>query len=76
MSQPSAKTLRKWRRFLADERAEASVYRDLAGRRTGEDREILLALADAEARHEAHWLELLGDQVGRASCRERVYRSV
>jgi len=66
MSQPSAKSLRKWRRFLADERAEASVYRDLAGRRTGEDREILLALADAEARHEAHWLELLGDQVGRA----------
>jgi len=66
MSQPSAKSLRKWRRFLADERAEASVYRDLAGRRTGEDREILLALAEAEARHEAHWLELLGDQVGRA----------
>jgi len=65
MSQPSAKSVRKWRRFLADERAEASVYRDLAGRRTGEDREILLALADAEARHEAHWLALLGDQVGR-----------
>jgi len=65
MSQPSAKTLRKWRRFLADERAEASVYRDLAGRRTGEDREILLALAEAEARHEAHWLALLGDRVGK-----------
>jgi len=62
---PSSKSLRKWRRFLADERAEAAVYRDLAGRRTGEDREILLALADAEARHEAHWLALLGDQVGR-----------
>jgi VIT1/CCC1 family predicted Fe2+/Mn2+ transporter len=41
------------------------VYRDLAGRREGEEREILLALADAERRHEQHWLDLLGDQVGR-----------
>ena len=64
MTAPSNASLRKWRRFLADERAEAAVYRDLAGRRTGEEREILLALADAEARHEAHWLDLLGDQVG------------
>lgn len=56
--------VRRWRRNLADERAEAAVYRDLASRRTGEEREILLALADAERRHEAHWLELLGDQVG------------
>ena len=62
----SPKSLRKWRRYLADERAEAAVYRDLAGRREGEEREILLALADAEARHEAHWLALLGDDVGRA----------
>jgi VIT1/CCC1 family predicted Fe2+/Mn2+ transporter len=61
----SRASLRKWRRFLADERAEAAVYRDLAGRREGEEREILLALADAEARHEAHWLALLGDQVGK-----------
>lgn len=64
MTSPSPSSLRKWRRFLADERAEAAVYRDLAGRRSGEEREILLALADAEARHEAHWLALLGDQVG------------
>ena len=64
MTAPTPASLRKWRRFLADERAEAAVYRDLAGRRTGEEREILLALADAEARHEAHWLALLGDQVG------------
>lgn len=40
------------------------MYRDLAGRRTGEEREILLALAEAEGRHEAHWRELLGDDVG------------
>ncbi len=40
------------------------MYRDLASRRTGEERAILLALADAEKRHETHWLELLGDRVG------------
>jgi len=57
--------IRRWRRHLADERAEAAVYRDLAGRRTGEEREILLGLAEAEGRHEAHWLTLLGPHVGR-----------
>ena len=62
---PDQAALRKWRRFLADERAEEAVYRDLASRRTGEEREILLALADAEQRHQQHWLELLGEQVGR-----------
>jgi VIT1/CCC1 family predicted Fe2+/Mn2+ transporter len=65
VSTPAPSTIRRWRKYLADERAEAAVYRDLAGRRTGEEREILLALAEAEARHEAHWLALLGDQVGR-----------
>lgn len=67
--------LRRWRRNLADERAEAAVYRDLASRRDGEERDILLALAEAERRHEAHWLELLGDQVGapaRGAARTRV----
>ncbi|MBX3095190.1 MAG: VIT1/CCC1 transporter family protein [Cryobacterium sp.] len=57
--------LRRWRRYLAAERAEGAVYRDLASRRTGEEREILLALADAERRHEQHWLDLLGDDVGK-----------
>jgi len=61
----SPASIRRWRKYLAEERAEAAVYRDLAGRRTGEEREILLALAEAEARHEAHWLALLGDAVGR-----------
>lgn len=41
------------------------MYRDLAGRREGEEREILLALAEAERRHEQHWVDLLGDQAGR-----------
>jgi len=72
---PTTADVRRWRRYLADERAEAAVYRDLAGRRTGEEREILLALAEAEGRHERHWLELLGDRVGapmRGDLRTRV----
>ncbi len=56
--------LRRWRRRLADERAEASVYRNLARRRGGEEREILLGLADAEERHIAHWEGLLGSDAG------------
>jgi vacuolar iron transporter family protein len=62
---PSSADIRRWRQYLADERAEAAVYRDLASHRKGEEREILLALAEAEGRHEAHWLELLGDEVGK-----------
>jgi VIT1/CCC1 family predicted Fe2+/Mn2+ transporter len=62
---PAQRTIRRWRQYLADERAEAQVYRQLAKRRKGEEQEILLALADAEGRHEAHWLELLGDNVGK-----------
>ena len=62
---PTPRQIRRWRRYLADERAEAAAYRDVASRRTGEERAILLALADAEKRHEQHWLDLLGDQVGR-----------
>ncbi|MGH3901986.1 MAG: VIT1/CCC1 transporter family protein [Pseudonocardiaceae bacterium] len=58
-------SVRRWRRRLADEREEAKVYRDLAARRTGEEREILLGLAEAEERHAAHWQRLLGDDVGR-----------
>ncbi len=58
--------VRRWRRRLADERAEATVYRDLAARRRGEEREILLRLAEAEERHAAHWQRLLGDDVGPA----------
>jgi VIT1/CCC1 family predicted Fe2+/Mn2+ transporter len=56
--------VRRWRKYLADERAEAAVYRELAERKTGEERAILLGLADAEGRHEAHWLALLGDDAG------------
>jgi VIT1/CCC1 family predicted Fe2+/Mn2+ transporter len=62
---PSPTDIRRWRRHLADERAEAAIYRDLAQRRTGEQRDILLALAASESRHEQHWLKLLGDDVGK-----------
>ncbi|MDQ0029604.1 VIT1/CCC1 transporter family protein [Arthrobacter bambusae] len=61
---PSSSDIKRWRQYLADERAEAAVYRQLAQRRDGEEREILLALADAEGRHEAHWLKLLGEHAG------------
>lgn len=64
-SDPRPSDLRRWRQHLANERAEAAVYRDLADRRTGPDRDILLALAAAEGRHEQHWLNMLGDQVGK-----------
>ena len=40
------------------------MYRDLATRRSGEEREILLRLAEAEERHATHWADLLGDDVG------------
>ena len=45
----------RYQRLLAREQGAASVYRALAQRRSGEEREILLALARAEERHAAHW---------------------
>ncbi|MFB2554443.1 VIT1/CCC1 transporter family protein [Herbiconiux liangxiaofengii] len=72
---PTASELRRWRQYLADERAEARVYRELAQRKAGSEREILEGLAEAEGRHEEHWLDLLGDQVGkprRADLRTRM----
>lgn len=59
---PTPADRRRWARYLVDERAEARVYRELAARREGEEQAILLALADAEKRHEEHWLELLGSE--------------
>lgn len=56
--------IERWRRYLANERAEADVYRELAKKRTGEERDILLKLAEAESRHEAHWRKKLGSAEG------------
>ena len=63
---PTRQALKRWRRHLADEQLEATVYRQLAQRREGEERDILLELADAEARHAAHWEGLLGAHGGRS----------
>lgn len=57
---PTPKQIRRWRQYLADERAEAAVYRTLGERKQGAEQQILFGLADAEKRHEAHWLALLG----------------
>lgn len=50
----------RYRRRLASELDAAAVYRALADRRTGEERESLLALARAEERHARYWAALLG----------------
>ncbi len=59
--EPTQRQIRKWRRFLAEEQIEAQTYRNLAKRESGEQREIMLELAEAERRHEEHWRELLGE---------------
>ena len=73
---PGPDDVRRWRRRLADERLEAATYRELAFKRDGEERAILLELADAEARHAAHWSALLTqhghDLAGRAGLRSLV----
>lgn len=63
-AEPTPKQIKRWRQYLANERAEAAVYRELARHREGEEREILMAIADAESRHEDHWRNLLGEHVG------------
>lgn len=72
---PNRRKIRRWRQYLADERAEAAVYRTLALRKHGAEQQILTALADAEGRHESHWLALLGpaaEPPPRTSLRTRV----
>lgn len=69
---PTARDLRRWRHHLADELAEAAIYRDLAAARSGAEREILLELADAEGRHAEHWRTLLGAERS-ASVRRSTY---
>ncbi|WIK64303.1 VIT1/CCC1 transporter family protein [Gleimia hominis] len=57
---PTREQIRRWRRYVADERMEAQTYRYLAKKRDGEEREILLQLAVAECRHEQYWVQRLG----------------
>ena len=58
---PTREQVRRWRRYLADEIAEGQIYRDIAARKDGVERDILLGLAEAERRHEQHWRALLGE---------------
>ena len=66
----------RYRRRLAQEQHAAAVYRALAAKRAGEDREILLALARAEERHAAHWsakLQPEGPAAGQPGWRTRLF---
>ncbi len=58
---PTRAQVKRWRRYLAEERIEAQTYRNLAKREQGETQQIMLGLAEAEGRHERHWATLLGD---------------
>ncbi|GAA1818211.1 VIT1/CCC1 transporter family protein [Nesterenkonia flava] len=64
-SESTPAQIRRWRKYLADEIAEANLYEDLARRKEGEERQILLGLAAAERRHQQHWRHLLGDHAQR-----------
>ncbi|WP_279796772.1 VIT1/CCC1 transporter family protein [Rothia dentocariosa] len=64
VTQPSEAQIRRWRRYLADEESEARIYRYLAQRAEGEEREILMQVAEAEKRHQQHWRDMLGEHVG------------
>ncbi|MGP6171187.1 VIT1/CCC1 transporter family protein [Microbacterium sp. A196] len=63
--EPTEADRRRWARYLVEERAEGLVYQKLASRKSGEEKEILQNLADAERRHEQHWLDLLGEEPSR-----------
>lgn len=65
VAQPSDAQIRRWRRYLADEESEARIYRYLAQRAGGKDREILMQVAEAEKRHQQHWRDMLGEHVGK-----------
>ncbi|MCT2089256.1 VIT1/CCC1 transporter family protein [Micrococcus terreus] len=70
---PSPDQIRRWRRYLADEIAEGDIYRQIAARKDGAERDILLGLAEAERRHENHWRTLLGEHAEK-SVRPSVHR--
>ena len=61
LPEPTLDQIKRWRRYLAEERDEAKIYRSIAKKRQGINREILLELADAEKRHEDYWLARLGE---------------
>ncbi|HZD37330.1 MAG TPA: ferritin family protein, partial [Actinomycetes bacterium] len=52
---------REFREHWVDEMNGAAMYRALAERAHGEQREIFLELAEAEQRHARHWAKKLVD---------------
>ena len=62
--EPTREQVRPWRRYLADEIAEGQIYRDIAARKDGVERDVLLGLAEAERRHEQHWRALPREHAG------------
>jgi len=75
-AEPTKAQIQRWRKYLADEVAEGAIYRALAEKKTGQERQILLGLAEAEARHESHWRTMLGEHAKevRPSLRRTVLR--
>ncbi|MBD2762823.1 VIT1/CCC1 transporter family protein [Kocuria sp. cx-455] len=72
--EPTSTQIRRWRRYLADELAEAAIYQHLADRAPAQQGEILHQVAVAEDRHAEHWRRLLGphgEKRGRPSLRSR-----
>jgi VIT1/CCC1 family predicted Fe2+/Mn2+ transporter len=55
----SGSKVRQFREHWADEMDGAAMYRALAERAQGEQRDIFLALAEAEERHARHWASKL-----------------
>lgn len=60
-TQPTPTQIRRWRKYVADEAAEGAIYRALAEKKSGQERQILLGLAAAEERHEQYWRKKLGE---------------
>lgn len=75
-TEPTRAQIQRWRKYLADEVAEGAIYRTLAQKKTGQEKQILLGLAAAEARHEEHWRQKLGVHVKtvRPSLRRTILR--
>src|SRR6266536_1100495 len=61
MASTSQSKARELREHWVDEMNGAAMYRALAERAHGEQREIFLELAGAEERHARHWAEKLVD---------------
>ncbi|WP_052209484.1 VIT1/CCC1 transporter family protein [Kocuria sp. ZOR0020] len=62
---PTPAQIRRWRRYLAEEQAEAEIYRRLGESSTGRHKEILLKVSEAESRHSQYWKAKLGEHAAK-----------